>query len=101
MPVSPKILASFIDFNYNVGEAAFCKSSIVKRLNAGDYAGACEGFRPYVLAGGQFRQGLLNRRIDEIALCREGIKDLQSSDPYACFGAGRYDAMREGRECPK
>lgn len=21
-------------------------------------------------------------------------------DPYACFGAGRYDAMREGRECP-
>lgn len=23
-----------------------------------------------------------------------------AEDPYACFGAGRYDAMREGRECP-
>ena len=22
-------------------------------------------------------------------------------DPYACFGAGRYDAMRDGRECPE
>lgn len=20
-------------------------------------------------------------------------------DPYACFGAGRYDAMRDGRVC--
>jgi hypothetical protein len=24
-----------------------------------------------------------------------------AADPYACFGAGRYDAMREGRECPE
>jgi hypothetical protein len=23
-----------------------------------------------------------------------------AADPYACFGAGRYDAMREGRVCP-
>jgi hypothetical protein len=23
-----------------------------------------------------------------------------SGDPYACFGAGRYEAMREGRACP-
>ena len=22
-------------------------------------------------------------------------------DRYACFGAGRYDAMRDGRECPE
>lgn len=21
-------------------------------------------------------------------------------DPYGCFGAGRYDAMRDGRVCP-
>jgi hypothetical protein len=24
-----------------------------------------------------------------------------AADPYACFGAGRYDAMREGRVCPE
>jgi lysozyme len=23
-----------------------------------------------------------------------------TADPYACFGAGRYDAMREGKQCP-
>lgn len=22
------------------------------------------------------------------------------ADPFACFGAGRYDAMRDGRACP-
>jgi lysozyme len=73
VPISAKMLASYIDFNYNVGEAAFCKSTVVRKLNQLDYEGACEAMRPWVNSGGQFRQGLLNRRIDEIALCRDGI----------------------------
>lgn len=24
----------------------------------------------------------------------------EENDPYECFGAGRYDAMRDGRACP-
>lgn len=24
----------------------------------------------------------------------------RGADPYECFGAGRYDAMREGKVCP-
>lgn len=32
---------AFINLSYNIGPAAFCSSSIVKRLNAGDYTGAC------------------------------------------------------------
>ena len=75
-PISAKMLASFIDFNYNVGESAFCHSTTVKLLNqlpTPDYEGACEGMRRYTRSGGQFRQGLLNRRIDEIALCADGI----------------------------
>lgn len=31
----------YVDFAYNIGAAAFCKSTLVKKLNAGDYAGAC------------------------------------------------------------
>ncbi len=74
-PISAKMLASFIDFNYNVGEYRFCHSNVIEKLNATppDYVGACEGMRVYTRAGGRFRQGLLNRRIDEIALCRDGI----------------------------
>lgn len=32
----------YVDLSYNIGPGAFCNSTIVKRLNAGDYAGACE-----------------------------------------------------------
>ena len=32
---------AFVGFSYNVGSAAFCRSGIVKKLNAGDYKGAC------------------------------------------------------------
>jgi hypothetical protein len=28
------------------------------------------------------------------------MERTKSGDPYDCFGAGRYDAMREGRVCP-
>lgn len=33
---------AYVSMTYNIGEAAFCGSTMVKRLNAGDYAGACE-----------------------------------------------------------
>lgn len=33
---------AYVDLSYNIGTAAFCGSSVVKRLNAGDYKGACD-----------------------------------------------------------
>lgn len=32
---------AYTGFTYNIGSAAFCASTLVKKLNAGDYAGAC------------------------------------------------------------
>lgn len=32
----------YVDLSYNIGPYGFCSSRIVKRLNAQDYAGACE-----------------------------------------------------------
>jgi lysozyme len=32
---------ALVSFSYNVGSRAFCQSTLVKKLNAGDYAGAC------------------------------------------------------------
>lgn len=31
-----------VSMSYNVGASAFCSSTIVRRWNAGDYAGGCE-----------------------------------------------------------
>lgn len=32
---------ALVGFSYNVGSGAFCRSTLVKKLNAGDYPGAC------------------------------------------------------------
>ncbi|MDZ4282829.1 MAG: lysozyme [Hydrogenophaga sp.] len=33
---------AYVDMAYNIGQGAFCGSTIVKRLNASDYKGACD-----------------------------------------------------------
>lgn len=42
----------YVDLSYNIGSAGFCGSTIVKRLNVGDYAGACEAILMWKKAGG-------------------------------------------------
>lgn len=43
----------YVDHAYNIGTAAFCSSTIVRRLNAGDYAGACDAILMWRRVGGQ------------------------------------------------
>jgi len=66
-------MSAFISFSYNVGSGAFCKSTLVKRLNAGDLAGACAELSRWNKAGGKVSKGLANRRAQERALCEEGL----------------------------
>lgn len=32
---------AFVSLSYNIGPAAFCRSTLVQKVNSGDYAGAC------------------------------------------------------------
>lgn len=82
VPISAKIFAAFIDFNYNLGEYRFCHSGVTAKLNAGDLPGACDALRPYVNAQGHFLRGLYNRRVDEIALCHEGVADMKPAKSW-------------------
>lgn len=52
-------LASFI---FNVGGSAFHRSTLLKKLNAGDYDGASWQFGRWVYASGRKLKGLENRR---------------------------------------
>lgn len=36
---------AFVDLSYNIGSGAFCGSTLVKKLNTADYAGACAEIR--------------------------------------------------------
>jgi len=63
---------SLVQFAYNIGPDALCKSTLMRKLNAGDYAGACNEMTKWVYAGGRKVQGLVNRREAERKLCLGG-----------------------------
>lgn len=61
--------AAILSFTYNVGGGALCKSSVARKLNAGDVNGACEALMLYTKANGKYIRGLQNRRAAERAYC--------------------------------
>lgn len=61
--------ASLYSFAYNVGPNAFKSSTLLKKLNQGDYLGACEQLKRWTYAGGQKWKGLVNRRDVEYEVC--------------------------------
>ena len=60
---------AYISFSYNVGSGAFCNSTLVKKLNASDYEGACKELLRWDKAGGRRVEGLAKRRQKEYAQC--------------------------------
>lgn len=69
VPLSQSEYDAFTSFALNAGGEAFCSSTLVKKLNAGDYAGACQELRRWVYVDGRRVQGLVNRREAEYRLC--------------------------------
>ena len=60
---------AFVSLAYNIGSRAFCSSTLVRKLNAGDYRGACEQIKRWVYFKGKVLQGLVNRREYEYRQC--------------------------------
>lgn len=60
---------AWVSFTYNVGPGAFCSSTAAKKLNAGDYPGACAEMKRWVRAGGKVMRGLVTRREAEYRQC--------------------------------
>jgi lysozyme len=64
--------AAIVSFVYNVGEGAFCNSSVARDLNNGNITGACNALLLYNRGGGRVIAGLTNRRHAERVLCLRG-----------------------------
>jgi lysozyme len=60
---------AYTSLAYNIGSTAFCGSTLVKRLNAQDYSGACAEILRWDRFKGQPLAGLTKRRKQENALC--------------------------------
>jgi lysozyme len=60
---------AFLSLAYNIGPGAFCGSTLVRRLNAGDYAGACAEILRWDRFRGKPLRGLTLRRQAENRQC--------------------------------
>ena len=69
----PHQLAAATSLTFNIGGAAYCRSTVARRFNDGDNKGACDAFLMWRFAGGREIPGLLNRRKAERALCLKGV----------------------------
>jgi len=69
VPLAQQEYDSYLSLAYNIGPTAFCNSTLVKKLNSQDYAGACKEILRWNRAGGKVVQGLSNRREAEYRQC--------------------------------
>ena len=51
-PLSDGNKAAFASFEFNVGSEAFCNSTLARKANSGDLAGACAELSRWTRAGG-------------------------------------------------
>lgn len=60
---------AFLSLSYNIGSTAFCSSTLVRKLNTGDYQGACDAVLMWDKVGGKPIRGLTVRRVRERDQC--------------------------------
>ncbi len=60
---------AYVSLSYNIGAGAFCSSTLAKKLNSGDYVGACEQILRWDRFKGKPLAGLTKRRQQEYKQC--------------------------------
>lgn len=77
VPLNQNQYDAYTSFTYNAGIGAYCKSTLVKKLNEGDYQGACDQLLRWDKAGGKVYRGLTLRRQAERELCLKPMKEAE------------------------
>lgn len=72
VPLEQHQFDALVSFAFNVGEGALSRSSLLKKLNAHNYAGAAEEFAKWNKGGGKVLSGLTRRRKAERHLFATG-----------------------------
>lgn len=68
VPLSQNQFDALVSFIFNLGSGNFAGSTLLKKLNAGNFAGAADEFGKWVNAGSRKLAGLVRRRAAEKAL---------------------------------
>lgn len=80
--------AALTSLIYNIGAGAWQKSTALRRLNVGDYAGAADALTWWNKAGGKVVGGLVRRREAERAMFMAGMGQIEESPIGAPVGGG-------------
>lgn len=74
--VTQNMFDALVSFAYNCGAGALRNSTLLKKLNAGDYSGAADEFPKWNKSGGKVLNGLVRRREAERKLFLNGATDV-------------------------
>ena len=69
VPLHQNEYDAYLSLSYNIGSKAFCGSTLVRKLNAGEYKNACDEILRWDRAGGKVVRGLTIRREKEHKQC--------------------------------
>lgn len=69
VPLTEGEAEAYTSLTYNIGSSAFCNSTLVKKLNAYDYQGACQEILKWDKFKGKPLRGLTIRREAEYDIC--------------------------------
>lgn len=86
-----EMFAAIVSLAYNVGVTKIKNSTMIKKLNSGDFSGAKDEFAKFNKAGGKVVAGLVTRRADEANLFASGLAKVVAAikeRPVAAAGIG-------------
>ena len=87
VPLNQNQFDALVSFTYNVGVGALKQSTALRKLNAGDYAGAADALTMWMKCKGKVLAGLVRRRKEERALFLT---------PVTQTNTGNTDLLRKG-----
>mgnify|MGYP000210714743 FL=1 len=87
VPLNQNQFDALVSFAYNVGVGALKQSTALRKLNAGDYAGAADALTMWTKCNGKVLAGLVRRRKEERALFLT---------PVTQANTGNTDLLRKG-----
>jgi lysozyme len=76
----PKIQAAIADFCFNLGTPRYRGSTLRKRVDAQDWAGAQNELPKWKFGGGKVLPGLVLRRAEEARLVREAAAEMKQAN---------------------
>lgn len=94
VPLNQGQYDALVSFTYNLGAGALRSSTLLRKLNAGDYPGAANEFPKWVKAGGKIQKGLVTRRAAEREMFLNGSFAADAIISVISAGLGAISATK-------